>query len=73
MPGDSIGNTSTSDMWRAIRRGDRGAVSLPDRKVGVLIQSEGDNWRAFRNGPMSNYGAWLLGGVLVRMGWLSAT
>ena len=65
VPGESIGNTSTSEMWRAIRRGDRGTVSLPDRNVGVLIQSEGDNWRAFRNGPMSNYGAWFLGGVVV--------
>jgi len=65
VPGDSVGNTSSSDMWRAIRRGERGGVSLPDKAIGVLIQSEGDNWRAFRNGPMSNYGAWLLGGVVV--------
>ncbi|MFT5438574.1 MAG: formate dehydrogenase subunit gamma [Alphaproteobacteria bacterium] len=65
VPGDSIGNTSTSDMWRTIRRGNQGAVSLPDRNTGVMIQSEGENWRAFRNGTMSNWGVWLLGGVLV--------
>lgn len=65
VPGKSIGNTSTSDMWRAIRKGGRGSVTLPDRQASVLVQSEGENWRAFRNGPMSTYGAWLLGGVLV--------
>lgn len=65
VPGDSVGNTSTSDMWRIIRRGDRGSVTLPDRQTGVMIQSEGDNWRGFRNGPMSTFGVWLMGGVLV--------
>lgn len=65
VPGESVGNTSTSDMWRIIRRGDRGSVTLPDRQTGILIQSEGDNWRAFRNGPMSTFGVWLMGGVLV--------
>jgi len=67
VPGESVGKTSSSDMWRAVRRGAPGSVSLPDRQTGVLIQSEGDNWRALRNGPMSNYGAWLLGGVLIAL------
>ncbi len=65
VPGEAIGNTSTSDMWRAIRRGARGSVSVPDKQTGILIQSEGENWRAFRNGPMSNFGVWLIAGVLV--------
>jgi len=65
VPGEAIGNTSSSDMWRAIRRGVPGQVSVPDKRTGVLIQSEGDNWRAFRNGPLSKYGVWLLGGTLV--------
>jgi formate dehydrogenase subunit gamma len=65
VPGESVGNTSTSDMWRIIRRGDRGSVTLPDRQTGIMIQSEGENWRAFRNGPMSTFGVWLMGGVLV--------
>ncbi len=64
VPGDSIGNKSSSDMWRTIRRGDRGTVSLPNLNTGIMIQSEGENWRAFRNGTMSNWGAWLLGGML---------
>ena len=29
-----------------------------------MIQSEGDNWRAFRNGPLSVYGAYGLAGII---------
>lgn len=65
VPGDSIGKASTADMWRAIRRGSAGRVSLPDPRTGIMIQSEGENWRALHNGPISTWGAWLLGGVLL--------
>jgi formate dehydrogenase subunit gamma len=30
----------------------------------VMIQSEGDNWRAFRNGPLSNVGAFAVMGII---------
>ncbi|MBL96095.1 MAG: Formate dehydrogenase, nitrate-inducible, cytochrome b556(Fdn) subunit [Alphaproteobacteria bacterium MarineAlpha3_Bin5] len=60
VPGGSVGNLSDSEIWRAIRRGVEGNVSIPDKKAGVLVQSDGDSWRAFRNGPMQQYGLWLL-------------
>ncbi|MGB0749883.1 MAG: formate dehydrogenase subunit gamma [Magnetospiraceae bacterium] len=66
-PGNSLGNTSDSQFWRDIRRGNVGNVSIPDQQAAVLVQSEGDNWRAWRNGPVSTYGAWFLGGVLVAL------
>ncbi len=65
VPGQAIGGGSDSDTWRAIRRGGRFSVSIPDKQAGIMIQSEGENWRAARNGPVSVYGIWLLGGVLV--------
>jgi formate dehydrogenase subunit gamma len=66
VPGDSLGATSDSQFWREIRQGMPGQVSIPNARAGVLIQSEGDNWRAVRNGPLSVYGAWaLLGAVVV--------
>lgn len=64
VPGDSVGNTSDSDFWRAIRRGAQGNVSSPDKMAGYMIQSEGDNWRAIRNGPLSTYGVWMIFGVI---------
>ncbi|MDP6574009.1 MAG: formate dehydrogenase subunit gamma [Rhodospirillales bacterium] len=60
VPGNALGNVNDAEFWRAVRRGVSGTVSIPDKKAGVLVQSEGDNWRVFRNGPLSNFGGWLL-------------
>ncbi|MEC9369240.1 MAG: formate dehydrogenase subunit gamma [Pseudomonadota bacterium] len=65
VPGDSRGVESSSEMWRSIRQGIQGTVSIPDAKAGQLVQSEGDNWRAFKNGPLASWGAWGLAGMIV--------
>jgi formate dehydrogenase subunit gamma len=65
VPGQAQGNRSDAEIWRRIRRGVQGGVSIPDRGAGVLIQSEGDSWRAVRNGPVSVYGGWMLLAVLI--------
>lgn len=54
-----------ADFWRGVRQGIEGRVSIPDAKAGVLIQSEGENWRNIRNGPLSTYGVWMLLGMIV--------
>jgi formate dehydrogenase subunit gamma len=64
VPGDALGSTSDTDFWREIRRGAQGTVSGPDKMQGIMIQSEGDNWRAIRNGPLSTYGVWAIFGVI---------
>lgn len=64
VPGNALGNTADSEFWRAIRRGEAGSVSIPDTQAATLIQSEGDNWRALRNGPVTVYGAWLMLGIV---------
>ena len=65
VPGNSLGTSSDADFWRSIRQGEQGSVSLPDKQYGVMIQSEGDNWRAVRNGPLSTYGVWVLLGMII--------
>jgi formate dehydrogenase subunit gamma len=64
VPGNVLGNTADSEFWRAIRRGEAGSVSIPNAQAGQLIQSEGDNWRAVRNGPVTVYGAWVMLGIV---------
>lgn len=64
VPGNVLGNTSDSEFWREIRKGRSGSVSIPDKKSAVLVQSEGESWRAFRNGPLSVWGAWALLGIV---------
>lgn len=63
VPGNVRGNIGQAEMWRGIRGGLQGNVSIPDKKAGVLVQSEGDNWRAKRNGPIATYGAWAMAAI----------
>jgi len=52
------------EMWRNVRKGLQGQVSIPDKKAGTLVQSGGEIWRNTRNGPLSRYGAYALAGML---------
>ncbi len=54
-----------SDGWRAVRKGIEGRVSIPDKKAGVLIQSDGENWRLIRNGPITLFGIISIIGILI--------
>ena len=56
---------SDSDFWRSIRQGDPGLVSIPDATAGLMIQSEGDNWRSLRNGLYQEWSAYLIVGMIV--------
>ncbi len=53
------------EMWRKVREGLQGQVSIPDRKAGQLVQSGGEAWRNLRNGPLVQYGAWALAASIV--------
>ena len=64
VPGDALGNRNDSELWRQLRHGVKGNVSFPDEQAGVMIQSEGNNWRALRNGPVSVFGGWVLFGTI---------
>lgn len=67
VPGEALGNQSDSEMWRAVRQGISGTVSIPDKQAGQLVQSEGDNWRAYRNGPLATWGVLSLVAMLLLM------
>lgn len=67
VPGNALGNMSDAEMWRAIRGGVSGTVTIPDKKAGQLVQANGDAWRAFKNGPLSTYGAWSLAAIIVAL------
>src|SRR5690606_15447146 len=36
VPGNALGNQADSDLWRAIRQGETGYVSIPDPRAGQL-------------------------------------
>ena len=56
IPGSPRGALSQSEMWRAVRGGISGTVSIPDKQAAQLVQSDGDVWRAAKNGPLSQFG-----------------
>jgi formate dehydrogenase subunit gamma len=79
VPGNSAANptepggrgavqSNDSAFWGDVRRGVQGQVSIPDKKAGVLVQSGGETWRNFRNGPLSTYGAYALAGIIALLG-----
>ncbi len=57
VPGNTLGTVNDAEVWRQIREGAKGTVSIPDTKAALLVQSEGDNWRAWREGPIAIVGA----------------
>ncbi|WP_208978984.1 formate dehydrogenase subunit gamma [Stappia stellulata] len=65
VPGNTLGGSSDSDFWRAVRQGDAGTVAIQDEKSATLIQSEGELWRSLRNGPIALYASWALLGIVV--------
>ena len=65
VPGQSLGTSNDADLWRAVREGREFTVSIPDKKAGVMIQSEGENWRNARNGPVTNFGGWMIIGMII--------
>lgn len=54
-------------FWREVRAGDSGYTTADTPQSDVLIQNGGENWRQLRNGPIANYGGWMMGVVLVAL------
>ena len=60
LPGGALGPDSDAELWRQVRRGQAFSLSGTTSGTPVLVQSEGEQWRSLRNGPISTYGGWLL-------------
>jgi len=66
-PSDALnvrGAASDSDLWRAIREGDAFTTQKRGATPGVLVQSEGSAWQAFRDGPLATLGLYAMGGIV---------
>lgn len=54
-------NNPRSKFWGAVRKSQEGYVSSQGPyTTNTLIQNGGQNWRQYRNGPVSTYGPWVL-------------
>ncbi|MAF95765.1 MAG: formate dehydrogenase subunit gamma [Rhodospirillaceae bacterium] len=51
--------------WGPIRKGLEGKSNVKGPMANKLVQSQGEEWRNFKNGPLSQFGGWLLLAILV--------
>ena len=51
---------NNAPVWREVRSGEEHFTTVRGPETGVLIQTEGQTWRQWRNGPISFYGGILL-------------
>ena len=64
VPATIVPQQSDPKIWRDIRFGVVGLVSIPDKQAGLLIQSGGVDWVSYRNVTIPAWGAWGLAGIL---------
>ena len=57
LPATVVPQQSDSKVWRDIRFGVVGTVSIPDKQAGLLIQAGGVNYLSFRNVSVRTWGA----------------
>lgn len=62
--GTTSGSSSDAELWRQIRSGNAGNVAGQNKSGGIMIQSQGEEWRQMRNGPLPMYSAWAILGIL---------
>ncbi len=63
--GTNASSAAQAEIWRQIRQGISGTVVGQDKSSGMLVQSDGQNWRLTRNGPLAKYSAWSILGMLL--------
>jgi len=55
-------------MWSEVRSGQKQYTSIQGRETDILMQPQGQTWRALRNSEVSVYGGWALVGILLLIG-----
>ena len=68
VPTTVLPQQSDTTVWGMIRHGRKGSVTIPDQNAALLVQSQGQTWRDFRNDSLFEFGAWVLVGILVALG-----
>jgi formate dehydrogenase subunit gamma len=55
-------------LWSEVRSGQKQYTSIQGRETDVLMQPQGQTWRALRNGEVAVYGGWALVAMLLLIG-----
>jgi formate dehydrogenase subunit gamma len=68
VPGEALGGQSDADLWRAIKGGNQGNVSIKDGQAGVMVQQQGEAWRNIHNNTVPKIGAYMILGMIGLLG-----
>ncbi len=52
------------ELWKRLRQGVQGTVTIPDAKSGILVQAEGTEWTEFRRVELPQWGGYALAATL---------
>lgn len=55
------------EIWQKIRQSAQGTVSIPDKKSGLLVQSDGEEWRALRTSALPQWGGYAMAATLAAL------
>lgn len=55
------------ELWKKLRQGVQGKVSIPDAKSGILVQAEGSEWTEFRRTALPQWGGYALAAMLATL------
>ena len=67
LPTTVLPQKSDPTVWGLIRHGSKGTVTIPNSRAGLLVQSQGQGWRSFRNDELFRFGGWVLLGVIAAL------
>ena len=59
------GSLPRADLWRGIRHGVVGRSTSRSPEAGMLVQADGENFRLVQNGPLPEYGGWVMLAMIV--------
>ncbi|MEO8739085.1 MAG: formate dehydrogenase subunit gamma [Casimicrobiaceae bacterium] len=59
---------NNAPVWKEVRSGMPQVTTVIGRETNILVQSDGQTWRAIRNGPISIYGGWLIALIVLAIG-----
>ncbi len=59
------GSLPRADLWRNIRQGVVGRSTSRSPEAGMLVQADGENFRLVQNGPLPEYGGYVMLAMIV--------
>ncbi|MEE2745635.1 MAG: formate dehydrogenase subunit gamma [Pseudomonadota bacterium] len=67
VPTTVLPQASDPTVWGLIRHGEKGSVSIPNQRAALLVQSQGQGWRVFREQTLYKSGGWVILGVVIAL------